>query len=248
MRDSELQRYARHILLDDIGIEGQTRILRSHALVIGAGGLGSPACMYLAAAGVGQITVVDPDVVDLTNLQRQIAHTTASVGDPKVTSMGQTLHAINPLSIVHAVHGRADTATLPAWVAQADVVLDCSDNFTTRHAVNAACVAAQKPLVWAAAIQFDGQISVYDPRNSAAPCYACAFPPDASFEEVQCSTMGVFAPLVGIIGSMQAAEALKLLIGTGTSLAARLLMLNARSMTWDEVRVPRNPACPVCAH
>lgn len=248
MQDAELQRYARHILLDDIGIEGQTRILQSHALVIGAGGLGSPACMYLAAAGVGQITVVDPDTVDLTNLQRQIAHTTASVGSAKVTSVRQTLQAINPLSTVHAVHGRADAATLPAWVAQADVVLDCSDNFRTRHAVNAACVAAGKPLVSAAAIQFDGQISVYDPRDSASPCYACAFPADAEIEEVQCATMGVFAPLVGILGSMQAAEALKLLAGVGTPLAGRLLMLDARRMAWDEVRLPRNPACAVCAH
>ena len=248
MHDSELQRYARHILLDDIGIEGQTRILQSHALVIGAGGLGSPACMYLAAAGLGKITVVDPDRVDLTNLQRQIAHTTASVGNPKVESIRQTMQAINPSTTVHAVHSRADATTLPAWVAQADVVLDCSDNFATRHAVNAACVAAGKPLVSAAAIQFDGQISVYDPRDSASPCYACAFPPDASFQEAQCSTMGVFAPLVGIMGSMQAAEALKLLTGAGTSLAGRLLMLDARRMAWDEVRMPRNPACPVCAH
>lgn len=248
MQDFELQRYARHILLDDIGIEGQTRILQSHALVIGAGGLGSPACMYLAAAGVGQITVVDPDVVDLTNLQRQIAHTTASLGHPKVESIRQTTQAINPLTTVHAVQGRADAATLPAWVAQADVVLDCSDNFQTRHAVNAACVAAGKPLVSAAAIQFDGQISVYDPRDPVSPCYACAFPPDASFEEVQCATMGVLAPLVGIMGSMQAAEALKLLSGAGTSLAGRLLMLDARRMAWDEVRMPRNPVCPVCGH
>ena len=248
MQDTELQRYARHILLDDIGIEGQTRILQSHALVIGAGGLGSPAFMYLAAAGLGRITVVDPDVVDLTNLQRQIAHTTASVGNPKVTSIRQTLQAINPLTAVHTVQGRADAVSLPSWVVQADVVLDCSDNFNTRHAVNTACVAAGKPLVSAAAIQFDGQISVYDPRDPVSPCYACAFPPDAAFEETQCSTMGVFAPLVGIMGSMQAAEALKLIAGVGTSLAGRLLMLDARRMAWDELRIPRNPACPVCGH
>lgn len=248
MHDSELQRYARHILLDEIGIEGQTRILQSHALVIGAGGLGSPACMYLAASGVGQITVVDPDVVDLTNLQRQIAHTTASVGRPKVESIRHTTLAINPWTTVHAVQCKGDASTLSAWVAQADVVLDCSDNFATRHAVNAACVAAGKPLVSAAAIQFDGQISVYDPRDANSPCYACAFPPDASFQEAQCSTMGVFAPLVGIMGSMQAAEALKLISGAGMPLVGRLLMLDARSMAWDEVRMPRNPACPVCAH
>lgn len=247
MQDTELQRYARHILLDEIGIEGQARILRGHALVIGAGGLGSPACMYLAAAGVGQITVVDPDAVDLTNLQRQIAHTTASLGSPKVDSIRRTLEAINPQTVVHTIHGRADAATAPPLVAQADVVLDCSDNFQTRHTVNAACVAAGKPLVSAAAIQFDGQISVYDRRDVNLPCYACAFPPDANFEEAQCSTMGVFAPLVGIMGSMQAAEAIKLLSGIGSSLAGRLLMLEARQMVWDMVRIPRNPACPVCA-
>jgi molybdopterin/thiamine biosynthesis adenylyltransferase len=247
MQDSELLRYSRHILLDDIGIEGQTRITAGHALVVGAGGLGSPACMYLAAAGVGTLTVVDPDVVDLTNLQRQIAHTTPSVGTHKAESMRKTLQAINPLVIVHAIASRADAGTLPAWVAAADVVLDCTDNFKTRHAVNSACVVAGKPLVSAAAIQFDAQISVYDPRDSESPCYACAFPPDAELEETQCATMGVFAPLVGILGSMQAAEALKLLAGIGTSLAGRLLMLDARTMEWNAVHMHRNSQCPVCA-
>lgn len=247
MQDAQLQRYARHILLDEIGIEGQQRILNGHALVVGAGGLGSPAAMYLAAAGVGRLTIVDPDDVDLTNLQRQIAHHTRSVGQPKVQSMQQTLRAINPDVIVHAVQGRADATTLPAWVAAADVVLDCCDNFKTRHAVNAACVAAKKPLVSAAAIQFDAQISVYDARDPSSPCYACAFAPDDSFQDAQCSTMGVFAPLVGILGSMQAAEALKLLAGVGTSLAGRLLMLDACSMEWNALRIARSSSCPVCA-
>lgn len=246
MHDDALLRYSRHILLDDIGIEGQERILASHALVIGAGGLGSPAAMYLACAGVGTITVTDHDTVDLTNLQRQIAHRTVSVGQPKVESLQQTLQALNPLVKVNALQIRVDTETLNTLVQAADVVLDCCDNFSTRHAVNAACVRHGKPLVSGAAIQFDGQISVYDTRDLEAPCYACIFPPQATFEEVRCSTMGVFAPLVGIIGSMQAAEALKLISGVGRSLNGRLQMLDGRSMEWNEIRLPRNLACPVC--
>ena len=247
MTDDELLRYSRHILLDEIGIEGQERLRAGHALVIGAGGLGSPVAMYLATAGVGQLTLVDHDTVDLTNLQRQIAHTRERVGQPKVESARQTLLAINDGVQVHTVAQRADAALLDRLVAQADVVLDCTDNFGTRHAVNAACVAHRKPLVSGAAIGFDGQVSVYDTRAPEAPCYACLFPPETTFEEVRCSTMGVFAPLVGIIGTVQAAEALKLLIGMGGSLAGRLQMLDARQMRWDEVRLPRAPACPVCA-
>ncbi len=246
MQDEELLRYSRHILLDDIGIEGQERIRASHALVIGAGGLGSPAAMYLACAGVGTITVSDHDSVDLTNLQRQIAHRTDSVGQAKVESLKRTLHALNPLVQVNALQMRADTDTLDALVQAADVVLDCCDNFKTRQAVNASCVKHSKPLVSGAAIQFDGQISVYDTREPNAPCYACTFPPDVTFEEARCSTMGVFAPLVGIIGSMQAAEALKLLSGAGRSLNGRLQMLDGRAMEWNEIRLPRNPVCPVC--
>jgi molybdopterin-synthase adenylyltransferase len=247
MTDDDLLRYSRHILLDEIGIEGQARLLQSHALVIGAGGLGSPVALYLGTAGVGRITLVDADTVDLTNLQRQIAHTQARVGQPKVESARQAILAINPGAQVTTLLQRADAAFLDLAVADADVVLDCSDNFATRHAVNAACVAHAKPLVSGAAIGFDGQISVYDTREPDHPCYACLFPPDATFEETRCSTMGVFAPLVGIIGSMQAAEALKLLIGTGSSLAGRLQMLDARSMQWDEIRLARQPGCAVCA-
>jgi molybdopterin/thiamine biosynthesis adenylyltransferase len=246
MQDDELLRYSRHILLDDIGIEGQTRILQGHALVIGAGGLGSPVAMYLAVAGLGHITLVDHDTVDLTNLQRQIAHRTDSVGQPKVQSARRTLRDLNDKVQVTALQVRADAQLLDALVPQADVVLDCCDNFTTRQAVNAACIRHGKPLVSGAAIQFDGQISVYDPRDAKSPCYACVFPPDVAFEAVRCSTMGVFAPLVGIIGTMQAAEALKLLTGVGRSLAGRLLMLDGRAMEWTEVRMPRNPQCPVC--
>jgi molybdopterin/thiamine biosynthesis adenylyltransferase len=246
LNDEALLRYSRHILLDDIGIEGQERICATHALVIGAGGLGSPAAMYLACAGVGTLTITDHDTVDLTNLQRQIGHRTASVGSPKVESLKATLQALNPLVKVNALPIRADAGSLGALVRDADIVLDCCDNFKTRHAVNAACVRHGKPLVSGAAIQFDGQISVYDTRDADAPCYACTFPPEVTFEEVRCSTMGVFAPLVGIIGSMQAAEALKLVCGIGRGLNGRLLMLDGRAMEWNEIRLPRNPSCPVC--
>jgi len=248
MRDDELLRYSRHILLDDIGIEGQTRIRNGHALVIGAGGLGSPVLMYLACAGVGHITVLDHDTVDLTNLQRQIAHQSDSVGLPKVESARNTLQRLNDWVEVTAMQARADATLLDQLLPTVDVVLDCCDNFTTRQAVNAACVSHRKPLVSGAAIQFDGQISVYDPRDAHSPCYACVFAPDAGLEEARCSTMGVFAPLVGIIGTMQAAESLKLLAGVGRSLAGRLLMLDGRAMEWTEVRMQRNSACPVCSH
>jgi len=247
MNDDQLLRYSRHILLDALGIEGQQRLLDAHALVIGAGGLGSPVALYLATAGVGTITIVDGDTVDLTNLQRQIAHDLSRVGAPKASSAAQTMHAINPDVCIHALHERADAVRLAALVADADVVIDCSDNFATRHAVNAACVVHAKPLVSGAAIGFDGQLSVYDTRDASKPCYACLFPPDAVFEEVRCATMGVFAPLVGIIGSMQAAEALKLLAGIGSSLAGRLQMLDARTMEWTEIAMARTPGCPVCA-
>jgi molybdopterin-synthase adenylyltransferase len=246
VNDEQLLRYSRHILLDEIGIEGQQRLLAAHALMIGAGGLGSPAALYLGTAGVGRLTIVDHDRVDLTNLQRQIAHNLARVGTPKATSAQASIAAINPDVQVRALIERADAERLDALVADADVVLDCSDNFATRQAVNAACVKRRKPLVSGAAIGFDGQISVYDTRQPDAPCYACLFPPDAAFEEVQCATMGVFAPLVGIIGTLQAAEALKLLMGIGSSLAGRLLMLDARTMEWHEVRMGRQPQCAVC--
>ena len=247
MTDDQLLRYSRHLLLDEIGIEGQRRLLAAHALIIGAGGLGSPVALYLATAGVGTITIADDDRVDLTNLQRQIAHNLSRVGQPKAASAAESMRAINPELRVLALQERADAARLDRWVADADVVLDCSDNFATRHAVNAACVAHGKPLVSGAAIGFDGQVSVYDTRDEQAPCYACLFPAEATFEEVQCATMGVFAPLVGIIGSVQAAEALKLLTGVGSSLAGRLQMLDGRSMAWTEIRMQRNAGCAVCA-
>lgn len=247
MNDRQLLRYARHILLDDIGVEGQERICAGHVLVLGAGGLGSPVALYLGSAGVGRITLVDDDTVDLTNLQRQIAHTTDRVGVPKVESASAAIAAINPEVRVTRVRERADAALLDRLLPPVDVVLDCSDNFATRHLLNAACVRHRKPLVAGAAIRFDGQLSVYDTRNETSPCYACVFPPDADYEETLCSSMGVFAPMVGIIGTMQAAEALKLLSGAGSSLAGRLQMLDARTMEWTDVRIRRNPTCRVCS-
>jgi molybdopterin-synthase adenylyltransferase len=247
MTDDQLLRYSRHILLDELGIEGQQRLLAAHVLVIGAGGLGSPVALYLGTAGVGRLTIVDNDTVDVTNLQRQIAHNLARVGRPKAESARDTIGAINPDVQVVPLVERAGAARLDTLVRDADLVIDCSDNFKTRHAVNAACVAQRKPLVAGAAIGFDGQVSVYDTRDPESPCYACLFPAEATFEEVQCATMGVFAPLVGIIGSVQAAEALKLLAGVGRSLAGRLQMLDARAMEWTEIRVARQPQCAVCA-
>ncbi|MDB5934904.1 MAG: molybdopterin biosynthesis protein MoeB [Massilia sp.] len=246
MTDDQLLRYSRHILLDEIGIEGQQRLLSASALVIGAGGLGSPAAMYLAASGVGRIVLVDDDDVDLTNLQRQVMHATARVGQPKVDSGREALMQINPGIEVVALRERAFGARLAELVGAASVVLDCSDNFATRHAVNRACVTARVPLVSGAAIRFDGQLSVFDPRHADSPCYACLFPESAGFADAACSTMGVFAPLVGVIGAMQAAEALKLLLGIGKPLAGRLLLLDGRAMEWTSIGVARSKVCTVC--
>jgi molybdopterin/thiamine biosynthesis adenylyltransferase len=247
MNDDELLRYSRHILLDDIGIEGQQKLRDAHVLVIGAGGLGSPALLYLGTAGVGRLTICDHDEVDLTNLQRQIVHRNDRIGQPKADSARRTLLDIDPALQIDAHRQRVDAALLGELLPTADLVLDCSDNFATRQAVNAACVRHRRPLVSGAAIGFDGQVSVYDSRRADAPCYACLFPPEAEVEEVACATMGVFAPLVGLIGCVQAAEALKLLIGIGHPLAGRLLMLDARAMEWTEMKAPRNPDCSVCS-
>lgn len=246
MTDDQLLRYSRHLLLNEVGVEGQEKILHSHVLVIGAGGLGSPVVLYLATAGVGRITLVDDDVVDVTNLQRQIAHNMLDVGDFKAISAMKKVASINPDVEIIPVLKRVDAAQLDLLVKDADVVVDCCDNFATRHAINAACVKHRKPLVSGAAIRFDGQITVYDARSEASPCYACIFPPDANLEETRCATMGVFAPLVGIIGSMQAAEALKLISGAGTALTGRLQMLDGRDMSWNEVKFKRDITCRVC--
>ena len=245
MDDRQLLRYSRHILLDEIGVEGQERIRAASMLVIGAGGLGSPAAYYLASAGVARITLVDGDTVDLTNLQRQILHTTERIGAPKAESGRATLAAINPEVEVVPVARRVDADALDPLARDATIVLDCTDNFATRHAVNRACVMHRKPLVSGAAIRFDGQLAVFDLRRDDAPCYACLFPEGAGEDEL-CAIMGVFAPLTGIIGTLQAAEALKLAAGIGESLSGRLLMLDARDMQFRTVRVPRDPACAVC--
>ncbi|MCB4359433.1 HesA/MoeB/ThiF family protein [Quatrionicoccus australiensis] len=246
MTDDQLLRYSRHILLDAIGIEGQERILATHALIIGAGGLGSPVALYLASAGIGKITLVDDDTVDFTNLQRQILHVQSRVGMAKAESGKQALAAINPTVDVVPVQKRLAGAELDALVATADIVLDCTDNFSTRHAINRACVHHRKPLVSGAAIRFDGQISVYDQRHDDAPCYHCLFPEAEDIEEVRCAVMGVLAPLTGIIGSMQATEALKLAAGIGQSLSGRLLLLDALDMEWRSVKFRKDPDCAVC--
>ena len=247
MTDEQLLRYSRLILLDALGIEGQERILATHALIVGAGGLGSPAALYLASAGIGKITLVDDDSVDFTNLQRQILHTQARVGMAKTESGRQALAAINPEMEIIPLQQRLSGAALDELVASTDIVLDCTDNFATRHAINRASVHHKKPLVSGAAIRFDGQISVYDLRRDDSPCYHCLFPEGDDVEEVRCAVMGVFAPLTGIIGTMQAAEALKLAAGIGESLSGRLLLLDALEMDWRTVRFKKDAGCAVCA-
>jgi len=246
MDDTELLRYSRHILLPELGIEAQERFAAARALVIGAGGLGAPVAQFLVAAGVGALTICDPDRVDLTNLQRQILYATKDVGEPKVEAARARLAAINPLVPVETIAARVGPDELASLAARADVVIDCCDNFATRHAVNRACVAAKTPLVSGAAIRFDGQIAVFDARDPGSPCYHCLFGEGEDLEETRCAIMGVFAPVVGIVGATQAAEALKLLAGVGESLTGRLLLLDAFAMRWREVRIPRDPACPVC--
>ena len=247
MNDAQLLRYSRHILLNELGDTGQDCLLQSHALVLGVGGLGSAAALYLAASGVGRITLIDHDTVDLTNLQRQIAHNTERIGQLKVASARNAMLALNPEVDVRAVSDRADAAMLNQLLAEADVALDCTDNFQTRQDLNAACVAHGVPLVSGAIIRLDGQLTTYDVRDAASPCYACVFPPEDVPEEVSCSTMGVLAPLVGVIGSLQAAEALKLLTGLGQSLVGRLQMLDGRDLSWTEMRLQRQSDCPVCS-
>ena len=247
MTDEQLLRYSRHILLPEVGVEGQEKLLSASALVIGAGGLGSPAALYLAAAGVGTVTLADGDDVDLTNLQRQILHTTESLGESKAESGRKALARINPQVNVVPVRQRVRDETLAPLVAASDVVLDCSDNFATRHSVNRACVRYRKPLVSGAAVRFDGQLSVFDLRDDLSPCYHCLFPENAELEEMRCAVMGVFAPLTGIIGAMQAAETLKLLAGIGETLKGRLAIVDALTMQWRTIKLAKDPACLVCA-
>ena len=247
MNDNQLLRYSRHILLPQIAYEGQEALTQSHALIVGAGGLGAPSALYMAAGGVGTLTVCDFDLVDLTNLQRQIIHTTQSVGINKAVSAKQTLQSINPDVLVNTVEEKSTEAAMSKLVKDADVVLDCSDNFATRYALNRLCFEHQKPLVSGAAIGFEGQVTVYDFRHPQSPCYHCLFPDDGSETDMRCSENGVFSPLVGIIGTTQAAEAMKLLMNIGTSLQGRLMLLDALNMEWRTIKLSKDPACKVCA-
>lgn len=247
MNDQDLLRYSRHILLDDIGIEGQEKILAAHVVIIGAGGLGSAAAPYLAAAGVQKITLIDHDTVDLTNLQRQIMHQQESIGQAKVLSGKNMLEKLNPNLAVKAIQEKADEKLLDSLLQDTTIVLDCSDNFTTRQLVNKMCVKHGVPLVSGSAIKFDGQVTVLDSSKTNAPCYACLFPPEQIFDEVQCSTMGVFSPLVGIIGAMQAAQALQLIMHIGEPLTGRLLLWDARSTEMQEIKVSKRDNCPICS-
>ncbi len=246
LSDDALLRYSRHILLPELGVEAQSKFVHSHALIIGAGGLGSPVALYLAAAGVGTLTICDHDEVDLTNLQRQIIHDMRTLGARKVDSAKARIAEMNPLVHVRTIPRKVAGDELAALVAEADVVLDCCDNFATRHAVNRACFAAKKPLVSGAAIRFDGQVCVYDPRDEKSPCYHCLFPEGDAPEEVRCAVMGVFAPVTGIVGTIQAAEALKILGNVGVPLAGRLLTIDALTMEFQEIRIPRVMGCGVC--
>lgn len=248
MDDTQLLRYSRHILLSELGIDAQQRFAAANVLVVGIGGLGNPVAQFLAAAGVGTLCLVDADRVDLTNLQRQILFDTAVVGELKVDAARARLAAINPEVRVLTHSTRVGLDELSPLAAAADVVVDCTDNFATRHAINRACVAAGKPLVSGAAIRFDGQIAVFDLRDPDSACYHCLFGEGEAIEETRCATMGVFAPLVGLIGATQAAEVLKLLAPAGRTLAGRLLLLDALTMQWREVHLAKDPSCPVCSH
>lgn len=246
LNDDELLRYSRQILLAQVDIAGQLRLKAGRVLIVGLGGLGSPVALYLAAAGVGELHLADFDSVDLTNLQRQVLHDTASVGLSKVDSAVRRLSAVNPLVKLVLHRAALDEDSLAAAVGAVDVVLDCSDNFATREAVNAACVAAGRPLVSGAAIRLEGQLSVFDPRLPASPCYHCLYG-HGSEAELTCSEAGVVGPLVGLVGSLQALEALKLLAGFGEPLVGRLLLIDALGSRFRELRVKRDPACAVCA-
>lgn len=247
LRDDQLLRYSRHILLSEIDIVGQGNIRRGRALIVGLGGLGSSAALFLASAGVGHLTLCDADSVDLTNLQRQIAHDTSTIGLSKVESARKRIAAINPDVRVELIPERIGSDELARLVANATIVLDCTDNFATRYAINRACVAAKKPLVSGAAIRFEGQLAVFDTRDPNAPCYECIFGEDEAIEEMRCAVMGVLAPLVGVIGSMQAVEALKVLAPCGESAKGKLVMYDALSAEWRTLKVRRNPECAVCA-
>lgn len=246
MNDNQLLRYSRHILLPQVEYAGQEKLTTSHALIVGAGGLGSPVALYLAASGVGTLTICDFDEVDLTNLQRQIIHTTQSVGMNKAMSAQQTIDAINPEIKVKTIEKKSTHAEMETLISVADVVIDCSDNFATRYALNRFCFKQKKPLVSGAAVRFEGQITVFDFRNEASPCYHCLFPDTGDDQALRCADNGVFSPLVGMIGTAQAAEALKCLMGIGETLQGRLMLLDALTAEWRTIKLSRDPACKVC--
>jgi molybdopterin/thiamine biosynthesis adenylyltransferase len=245
MNDAQLLRYSRHILLPQIGIDGQQKLLDAHVLVIGVGGLGSPVAMYLASSGVGHITLVDPDTVDLTNLQRQIVHTTETVGRAKIDSAIQQLKALNPDIDITGIAHKLEGDALLDQVRRADAVIDGSDNFPTRFAVNAACVTAKKPLISAAVTRFEGQVSVFRADQPNSPCYRCLYQ-DTDDPGEPCVQFGVLAPVAGVVGAIQATETVKVLMGIGEPLAGRLLLVDALTMDWRVVRLKKDPKCPVC--
>jgi molybdopterin/thiamine biosynthesis adenylyltransferase len=244
MNDQQLLRYSRQIMLPDIEIEGQEKLLAARVLVVGLGGLGSPVSMYLAAAGVGHLVLADFDNVDLSNLQRQIVHTSARIGHNKAASAAQTLRELNPETQISCVERMLDAHSLVDEVALADVVVDCTDNFSTRFAINAACVAQKKPLVSGAAIRLEGQVAVFDLRHADSPCYRCLYEEDE--EDLTCAANGVLAPVVGVIGSLQALEAIKLITGFGTTLTGRLMLFDARHTQWRELKLLKDHQCPAC--
>ena len=245
MNDEQQQRYSRHVLLPQIGVQGQERLLAARVFILGAGGLGSPVTMYLASAGVGHLVLADFDHVDLSNLQRQILHGVADLGADKVSSARDTIAALNPGISVTTLNRAPDDNELDEQIGLADVVVDACDNFETRFSLNRFCVKHATPLVSAAAVRFEGQISVFDSRDSNSPCYRCLYSDDSSEGEA-CSQVGVLAPLLGIIGSTQAVEVIKLIVGIGESLAGRVMMLDALGMEWRTLKLRKDPACPVC--
>ena len=247
MDDSQLLRYSRHILLPQIDVRGQEKLTQSCILIVGAGGLGSPAALYLAASGIGKIVICDKDNVDLTNLQRQIIHNTDAIGEPKTISARRTLHHINPEVEIMALQEQVTEEMLVHLLSSADAVVDASDNFATRHAINQACIIQKKPLISGAVVRFDGQVSVFDLRSADNPCFHCLFPLSGEDNDPNCAVMGVFAPLAGIIGCTQAAETIKVLLGIGETLNGRLLLLDGLTMKWRTINLKKDPACEACS-
>jgi molybdopterin/thiamine biosynthesis adenylyltransferase len=247
MKDNQLLRYSRHILLPEIEYSGQEKLLNSHCLIIGAGGLGSPVSIYLASSGIGKITICDYDDVDISNLQRQILHSDQSIGTNKAISASKFLNKVNPEIIITPIDKKLNVDEMADIAKEVDVIIDCSDNFETRYALNKIAFRLKKPLVSGAAIKFDGQISVFDFRKMSSPCYQCLFPDSNTETELRCADHGVFSPIVGIIGSAQAAEAIKIILDVGNSLMGRLLLLDAKDMTWKAIKIVKDESCKVCS-